>query len=206
MQTSTINLPTPLTDSSYSLEKALTRRRTRRDYNGMPLSLDAVSQLLWAGQGACESGPCRNAPSAGGVYPAELLLVANDVTGIDAGIYRYQFGSHSLEPGSSAGHRSGLEETAIGPQPWISDASAVIVVCMNMSAIIHHFRDQAPKKRRGERYAYVETGAISQNIHLQATAMDIGMVHVGGFVDEKLAAALDLPENLVPTAMLCLGQ
>ncbi len=206
MQSSKIELPAPFENSPCSVERALGDRRTRREFSADALSLAEVSQLLWAGQGCTASGEPRNAPSAGAQYPASLFVIAGNVSGIDCGNYRYHTEGNVLEPVSAGDLRGPLAQAAIDPQPWLDSAAAIIVISMDIAAMNHHFRDQLPQGLRGERYAYAETGCISQNIHLQATAMNLGMVHVGGFIDEEVAAVVGLPEHLIPTAMLCLGR
>lgn len=44
-------LPTPRYDSNFSIEEALLKRRSIREYTDEPLMLQQVSQLLWAAQG-----------------------------------------------------------------------------------------------------------------------------------------------------------
>ena len=68
-----------------------------------------------------------------------------------------------------------------------------------------HFGQQPPEGQRGTRYSYIETGAAAQNVHLQATALGLGMVLVAGFDDHAVSRALSLPAHLSPTALLCLG-
>ena len=47
----TIKLPEPELDGEVSLEQSLLGRRSVRSYSGQPLTLEEVSQLLWAAQG-----------------------------------------------------------------------------------------------------------------------------------------------------------
>ncbi|MFX0072982.1 MAG: nitroreductase family protein, partial [Candidatus Hermodarchaeota archaeon] len=44
-------------------------RRSIRDYSGEALTLQEISQLLWAAQGITDPNGWRTAPSAGGLYP-----------------------------------------------------------------------------------------------------------------------------------------
>ena len=71
-----VQLPQPRFDSGTSVEKALLRRRSVREYRDEPLTLAEVGQLLWAAQGVTAPGGFRTAPSAGALYPLELYLVA----------------------------------------------------------------------------------------------------------------------------------
>jgi nitroreductase len=51
----------------------------------------------------------------------------------------------------------------------------------------------------------MEAGHAAQNVYLQATALGIGTVIVGAFVDAQVSKALDLPEEEVPLAVLPVG-
>ncbi|MEA2033399.1 MAG: nitroreductase family protein, partial [Euryarchaeota archaeon] len=84
-----IKLPEPRYESETSVEEALSKRRSIRDYSGENLTLDEVSQLLWAAQGITAPWGGRTAPSAGALYPLELYVVVGDVEGIDKGVYKY---------------------------------------------------------------------------------------------------------------------
>ncbi|MDD4985070.1 MAG: nitroreductase family protein [Dehalococcoidales bacterium] len=69
-------MPEPRYDSEISVERAMLQRRSIRDYTDEPLSLDEVSQLLWAAQGITEPNGFRTAPSAGGTYPLNVYQPA----------------------------------------------------------------------------------------------------------------------------------
>ena len=49
-ETPTISLPAPRLKGEMSLEEAILKRRSRRDFRDSPLTLGEVSQILWAGQ------------------------------------------------------------------------------------------------------------------------------------------------------------
>ena len=74
-----------------------------------------------------------------------------------------------------------------------------------MVAVTHHFSEQPPLGTRGLRYAYIEAGATSQNIHLQATAEGLGCVLVAGFKDEATADVLELEAPTAPVLHMCFG-
>jgi len=46
-----IRLPKPKEEGFISIEETLRQRRSIRDYKKVPLSLEQISQLLWAGSG-----------------------------------------------------------------------------------------------------------------------------------------------------------
>ena len=200
-----IKLPQSTQEKSISLDSALRQRATSREYLDTPLSLLNLSQLLFAAQGRRGGGEKRLAPSAQEQYPLSTFFVAHSVAGIAAGLYRYQNSDHSLAE-LEKGHFSGLlEAAAIGQQPWLETAAAVIVLAGNIEAMNRHFAEQPPLKQRGERYVYMEVGAAAQNVQLQATALDIAMVLVGGFDNEAVKSLLKLPTDIEPCALLCVG-
>ncbi|RPI60863.1 MAG: nitroreductase, partial [Lysobacterales bacterium] len=65
----TIALPRVSIDGAGSLAAILHKRRSVREFAASSLSLDAVSQLLWAAQGVTSPSGARTAPSAGALYP-----------------------------------------------------------------------------------------------------------------------------------------
>ena len=68
------------------------------------------------------------------------------------------------------------------------------------------FAAQPPQGERGVRYAYIETGALTENVYLQATALELGVVLVGGFEDDKVKLALHIPSKFEVTTLLCVGK
>ena len=87
-----IALPTPKTSGTMSVEEAISKRRSMRDYSEQPLTLRELSQILWAAQGITDPGrKLRSAPSAGATYPIEIYIVTgvNGVEGLEPGVYRY---------------------------------------------------------------------------------------------------------------------
>ena len=91
-----VELPEPRYNSDVSIEETLLNRRSVRDYTDEPLTLEEVSQLLWAAQGTTDSRGFRTAPSAGATYPLEVYLVVGNVEHITEGVYRYQSADHKL--------------------------------------------------------------------------------------------------------------
>jgi nitroreductase len=71
-----IKLPEPKYGGSMSVEEALLKRRSVRDFKDKPITLSEISQLIWAAQGSTDRRGFRAAPSAGALYPLELYVVA----------------------------------------------------------------------------------------------------------------------------------
>jgi len=195
----TIHLPQPRTDSSYSVERALRERRSVRDFSGAALTLDETGQLLWAAQGITGPQGLRTAPSAGALYPLEVVLVAGNVSGLPPGVYRYAPAAHVLTPLAAGDRRAAVVHAALNQQ-WMGNAPAVIVFCTVEK------RTTGKYGGRGLAYIHLEAGHAAQNVFLQAQALGLGAAAVGAFDEVRLGGALQLPRELVPIYLMPLGR
>ncbi len=200
-----IALPAPRLSGSCGLESLLRLRRSVRAYAARPVTMAQAGQLLWAGQGIVAARGHRTTPSAGAEYPLTLWLAVREVQGLREGLYRYNPAKHVLSLAREGALAGALADAALEEQPWLSAAPAVILVSGDAASIGRHFAEQPPKGQRGSRYLAMETGAAVQNIALQATALGLGVVLVGGFDDEGLTSLLGLGAGHVPLAMIPVG-
>lgn len=200
-----IKLPRPEPEGFVSIESALNQRETKREYLDTPVSLMNLSRLLLAGQGRTGNGDKLTAPSAQEQYPISIYIVVNRASDITQGFFQYQNSDHSMVELETGVFFKQLEDAAIGEQPWIRNAAVIVILAGNIGAMNQHFSEQPPLKKRGERYNYIEVGAIAQNMQLQGVALNIGMVLVGGFNNEAVKTILKLPPELEPSALLCFG-
>jgi SagB-type dehydrogenase family enzyme len=194
-----IALPAPRRGGAGSLADVLARRRSVREFAKGPLTLAAVSQLLWAAQGVTGRDGQRTAPSAGGLYPLELYLVAGAVTGLEAGVYRYEPKRHRLLLHMKGDPRGELADAAL-EQEWVAEAPSVLVIGAVYARSDHRYGRRAP------RYVHMEVGHAAQNVYLQAVALDLGTVMVGAFHDRQLARVLRLPEDVEPLGVMPIGK
>ena len=198
-QAKVINLPEPRYDSDVSIEQSLLNRRSIRSYTGEPLTLQEVSQLLWAAQGITDPRGFRTAPSAGALYPLELYLVVGDVDDLTSGVYRYEPDGHQLARIIDGDKRAELADAALA-QPWVKEGAISIV----FTAVYE--RTTIKYGERGIRYVQMEAGHAAQNLCLQATAMGLGVVTVGAFNDEEVTKLLNLPEDEQPLYIIPVGR
>lgn len=194
-----IPLPVGNHHERLSLANALRRRRTQRSFAPLPLTLEEIGALLWAAQGSTGPDGLRTAPSAGALYPLELLLVASAVENLPAGSYRYLPFKHQLQPLAPGEHMPAVAAAAHG-QSWMAEAAAVLA----FSTIPARTTDKYG--RRGERYIHIEVGHAAQNVALEAAAMGLGCGEVGAFDDAAMAAALGLPAGEQPLYLLPVGR
>lgn len=195
-----IALPPPQLKGRLSVEEALHRRRSVRDYAKEGLSIPEVSQLLWAAQGITQRGEgLRTAPSAGAAYPLEVYLVAGDVRGLPAGIYRYLPARHALIRKAEGDVRAKLRDASLGQQ-CVKDAPATLVI----TAV--YARTAARYGGRAERYVDIEVGHAGENVYLQAETLGLGTVAVGAFSDAEVKRVLGLKDEEAPLYLLPVGR
>ncbi len=188
-----IMLPEPSYTGNISIEEGILERRSIREYSKKNLSLEEISQILWAAQGITyrEKG-FRTAPSAGALYPMEVYIVTKE------GIYHYDPWTHSLEQKYAGDIRKNLSKAALG-QEWVREAPVVIII----TAVFE--RTKKKYGERGERYVYMEAGHVAQNIYLQCVTLDLGTTVVGAFYDDEVQNVLKLPSDHEPIYIMPVG-
>ena len=194
-----IFLPDPNYEGEISVEQALLERRSVRSYSIAPLSLAEISQLLWAAQGVTSPNGGRTAPSAGALYPLELYLLEKNVSDLPNGIYHYRPREHALVLKIEGDHQQALYEAALR-QSAVMDAAAVIVI----TAIYE--RTTIKYGERGRQYVHMEVGSVSQNIYLQAVALEMGTVFIGAFHDDQVRILLHLSKDEIPLGIIPVGR
>jgi SagB-type dehydrogenase family enzyme len=193
-------LPPPRIDGDLSLEQAIAGRRSERDYADEPLSLSDVGQLLWAAQGITGAeGVGRAAPSAGGLYPLEVRVVAERVEGLSPGAYHYAPDRHELALTGGGSRREALAEAGLS-QEALARAPAVLVV----SGVFA--RTTAKYGERGVGYVFMEAGHAAENVYLQAVALGLGTVSIGAFDDAAVAQAVGLSAEEQPLYLMPVGR
>lgn len=82
-----VKLPPLRSKGHLSIESALSLRGSVRSYSKQPLSLNELSQLLWAAQGINSRDTRRTAPSAGAALNQECIAAA-PACFVITGVYR----------------------------------------------------------------------------------------------------------------------
>ncbi|NJE02869.1 SagB/ThcOx family dehydrogenase [Thermococcus sp. MV11] len=180
-----IALPAPKRRGEISLEEAIDLRKSVRLYTDEPLTLEEVSQILWAAYGINRWGR-RTYPSAGACYPFEVYVVAENVHGLAPGIYHYHEEDHSLELIKRGHFGKTLAEACLNQR-------CVATAPVNVVIVTHYERTTRRYGERGIRYVHIDAGHMGQNIYLQATALGLGTVVVGAFRDEEVKRAMNVP-------------
>ncbi len=178
----------------------LQKRRSVRQFKAEPLSVNSVAKLLWAAQGITSPRGLRTAPSAGGLFPLTVYLIANQVETLKPGVYRYDNHKQQLLLKKQGQFNQAIVKTTFNQQ-WIQKAPAIIVICGAIAKTAKKYH------RHAKKYVTIEVGAAAQNIYLQATASGLGTTLVGAISDpHQFSAMLNLPKDQTPLAVMPLGK
>lgn len=189
-----IKLPPPNLKDVGSLEDIINKRRSTRSFKPYKISLQEISQLLWAAYGISDKkNYLRTTPSAGATYPLEIYFL------IEGGVFHYLPLEHSIELIIKDDLRKELARFSL-EQNFISEASIDILICAVYERTTLFYGE------RGYRYVFIEVGHCAQNISLQAISLGLDSVCVGAFNDEKLKQLLQLPKDINPVYIVAVGK
>ena len=180
-----VKLPPPQREGGTGVFTVLNRRRSVRRYSEENLSQQDLSNLLWAGFGISGTKDKRTAPTAVNRREFTLFAILSD------GAYKYIPQENGLEKITA----EDLRPLAAGNVT----APAYILIVADM------------KKAANAEYAAIDSGYISQNLYLAATAQGLGSCALGSFKRDagnlaKLTAALKLGENEKPILSQAVGK
>ncbi len=185
----------PILKGEVSVEEALFKRRSIRNFQSFELSKQQISQLLWAAYGIThEKGLLKTTPSAGATYPLEICYLDKN------GIFHYIPEEHSIELIKKGDFRKKLSECAYC-QSFIAEASINIIICALYDRTTLVYGEE-----RGSRYVLIEVGHCAQNICLQTVSLGLDSVCVGAFDDQKVKELLMLKGDFVPVYIISIGK
>lgn len=196
-----IKLPQPSLEGKMSVEKAIKGRRTIRDFKEQILSINHLSQLLWAMQGVTDPVAMkRTAPSGGALYPLDIYMVIGEkgVESLEAGVYHYLPEKHTISQISKGDRRKEIALASL-QQMWMAKAPIIFVITAEYKRITVKYGE------RGLRYALIEVGHVGQNLFLQAEALGLGAGIVGAFYDLDISKVMGTPSQHEPLLIMPVG-
>lgn len=155
-----IDLPPPAKDAGRLLMQALADRQSTREFSSESLSMPELSGLLWAAFGVNrpESGG-RTAPSAWNHQEIDIYVVTADAA------YLYRPAEHVLDP---------VQEGDARPEAGTTDFKKTPPI--GLVFVADHGRTERTPVWDKEKYAYMATGFISQNVYLYCASVGLGTV------------------------------
>ena len=183
-----IELP-PFSDIAKNVSYAdlLDSRRSQRVFTENPITGAQLAFLLWSAQGIQDFrgenqvATLRPAPSGGARHPFELYFVAQNVDGLEPGLYRYAPLSHVGEKrvaieylGVFEDYETRITELLSG-QKWASKSPLVLF----FSAV--PYRAEWRYKDASHRVMLIDLGHVGQNVMLSAQALGLGSCCIAAY-------------------------
>jgi protease I len=199
-----IQLPPPTTSGSVGLENTLAAGQSVRKFTAEQLDFTQIGQLAWAGQTAIEAkGNTGTELSDKKTYPISLYFTATQ------GTFLYNPQKHVLEEVIEEDVRQKLS-AAVSGRLSVAEAACDIIIAGSTRQ-----RGREPAQRRGlaeggednktAKHILLQTGQAAQNIRLEAVSLGLGCVSVDDFNARAVARVCNLPSNLEPFLILCVG-
>lgn len=182
----TIKLNAPVSDTGKPLMQVLKERQSERAYADKDLTLQDLSNLLWAADGITRADGRRTAPSARNVQEFDIYVI------MKAGIYVYQPASSELIPVAAGDYRKNA-----GVQGYVATAPVNLIYVANL-AKINWTTDESAQMS----IANLDVGFIAENVALCSTSE--GMVSVPRLSIDKETLAHIM--KLRPEQRIVLGQ
>jgi SagB-type dehydrogenase family enzyme len=162
-------VPLPPALSGNELLQLMARRRTVRSAAPTLVSLQQLSDCLFAGLGitghtnnCVGSLPLSMTPSGGARNPYEAYVYARSVGGLAPGFYHYSAFDHSLARLESEDQPP--PSALLGGQEWVDEMPCLIILCAQFERTMWKYEDA-----NAYRVVLIEAGHIGQNIMLAAT-------------------------------------
>lgn len=178
-------------------------RKTSRNFDGTPIPLEKLSNLLHLTFGHIHgkqwselqdlkinfTSERKSSPSGTGLQVCEAYLAICHVEGLEPGFYRYHAESHSVDL-LTTGCDDEMMSYLVCDQFWIKGSACGIFMTVDMERKWHktHFS-------RGYAYVYLEAGHISQTTLLGATALGLRTWLTGSVRDSFIADKFQIDGN-----------
>lgn len=178
-----IKLPVPDKNGGKPLMQALNERQTIRTFTQDNLTLNQLSDLLWAGWGINRpADKKRTAPSSRNVQEIEVYVA------MQSGLYLYDAEQHMLKQIHTRDIRS-----VCGTQDFVATAPVNLVFVADMGKLDKKEGDEI--KDSDLLSSWANTAFIAQNIYLYCASANLGCVIRGMVPKDKLAPEMGLKSN-----------
>ncbi|MGI1660455.1 MAG: nitroreductase family protein [Desulfitobacterium sp.] len=155
--------------------EVINQRMSIRAFRDQEVEDQHLQQILWCG---------HQAPTAGNLQPWEFIVIKRQ--DMKEGIVQTTF--------------VGSDEHNPQTQAWMLKAPVFIVVCANVE------RTKARYGNKGlESLIYLDISACVENMLLAAVDLHLASCYISGFREAELISTLQLPEGILPLAILPIG-
>ncbi len=156
-------------------QRLLADRRSTREFSSAAMDPQKLGSLLAAF--AAESDGHRSFPSAGGLYPVEVVVAVAHVSEMPRHIAVYHFDTHALGWIADLPTWDDWKESlgsGVEHEPPVT-----VFFCVDPSAMVEKYGE------RGGRFALIEVGHAAQVVAERAAVAGLGGYSVGGLLERN---------------------
>ncbi|MDX1901077.1 MAG: SagB/ThcOx family dehydrogenase [Gammaproteobacteria bacterium] len=209
-----IILPTPDTRQldKVSLISALKNRKTSRNFDGRPITLEELSTMLYTSFGLIHGleweeltalnyktiGYRKASPASGALHAEEAYIIAYQVTGLEQGIYHYRPQDHQLTLLSKGNYEAEIIQANYHQHHSKGLACGIYLTCRCDKLWWKY------KHSRSLKAALLDIGHASQTFLLTATALQLKTWITAAFQDSIVSQLLQV-DGTIESAFLFIG-
>lgn len=182
-----IKLNPPDLKKGIPLMAALKKRKSQREFSDKKLSLQQLSELLWAADGVNRPDGKRTSPAAIARYAVDIYVM------LPEGVYLYDVAKHELGLITKGDFRK-----VAGVQDFVFTTPVNLIYVLNLKNWQNLPRPIAQIKR--DNWIRFEVGFLAQNVYLYCASEGLATVVRGSFDEKKLGEVIKAkPEHVVLT-------
>ncbi len=183
-----IRLNAPQLDKGKTVMQALRDRSSQREFSERELSLQHLSEVLWAANGVNRPDGKRTAPSAMNKHPIDVYVM------LEEGVYLYDPEQHQLLPRVGGDLRK-----LAGWQEFVATAPVNLVYVADMG----RFKDAPFQMDEALKWTWacLDAGHNAENVSLYCASEGLAVVPRAAIDKEELGMAMQLgPEHKIVLA------
>lgn len=189
------------------LFEVMQRRRTLRAVKPTQISLQALTECLYAGLGITgfvqtetATLPLKMTPSGGARNPFEAFVWVRNVESLDPGIYHYSAMEHSLQ--YVAHCPNAPPQSFVQNQEWADQMPVIIFLVAVLERVTWKYNDP-----NAYRVVMIEAGHIAQNIMLAGTDNNLSACPTAALNHTEISTLLNLKEiTQTPIYAILIGE
>jgi nitroreductase len=164
-----------------SVMEAFQNRQTIREYDSIPLSLQDLSDVLWAANGINRPNGKKTAPSAMNSQDVDIYVCQSD------GAYLYDAATNSIKQVTGQDIRGMLGRPA--------GTSVYLLLVTDLSKYRNYKPENTEQNKHLAEMGCLDAGIVSQNIAVCCAGIGLGTWPRAGMDQKALRSALNLKDS-----------
>ncbi len=177
------------------LKSILDGRTSTREYSGEVITLDELAYVLWytygvkAVLGTKRKATLRTVPSAGARHTFETYFIANNVEGLEEGLYHYNGVTHGITLVKKLVNSCKESSKIAADQEFVENTNVLFIWTCIPYRMEWRYPDTAMK------YALVDAGHICENLYIAGASIECGVCAIGAYYQDLADELLEINKN-----------